>query len=498
MFDKVDTEPPRFLDFERWWGGYYLMNTEEIEWITRNLFVGNKLWSGDVKGAAGKAFDLREIKAPIVLFASMGDNITPPQQAFNWVADVYESTEEIKARGQVIVGLLHEDIGHLGIFVSGKVAKKEHAQIVSVLETIERLPPGLYGMEINEHKGSGGQVEYEVEFRERRLEDIAAVINRFERADEKAFEAVASVSDFNQRAYELFARPFVQAMSNEQTAKMLRDFHPLRLQNWAFSSRVNPWLSWLAPAAEAVKAHRQAVADDHPLRQAEHAGAEVVSASLDYYRALRDAMTEASFFSLYANARRGTAGARGRRRRVADAPAIARGARRRWPRSSSGGYVEALARVAFLIGCATGRAVAAVAPRNAPGAGRRVRRSAAADDAVRLAHASAASRKSSRATSRSAPSRRCRCCSPIPPTAQRLLTLLDESWPTGASRNRLPSRGAGGDVRADPQRCSRARVARRPRRLAPPRAHAAEKRCACPPRHHQDPRHAHQRQEDGP
>ena len=53
----------------------------------------------------------------------MGDNITPPQQAFNWVADVYGSTEEIKARGQVIVGLMHEDIGHLGIFVSGKVAK---------------------------------------------------------------------------------------------------------------------------------------------------------------------------------------------------------------------------------------------------------------------------------------------------------------------------------------------------------------------------------------
>ena len=44
LFDKADTEPPRFLEFERWWGGYYLMNREEIEWITRNLFVGNKLW----------------------------------------------------------------------------------------------------------------------------------------------------------------------------------------------------------------------------------------------------------------------------------------------------------------------------------------------------------------------------------------------------------------------------------------------------------------------
>ncbi len=149
---------------------------------------------GRRKGTGGKAFDLREIKAPIVLFASMGDNITPPQQAFNWVADVYGSTDEIKARGQVIVGLLHQDIGHLGIFVSGKVAKKEHAQIVSVLKSIEALPPGLYGMEIHERKGRDGKVEYEVEFHERQLEDIAERLNRFERADEKPFEAVAALS----------------------------------------------------------------------------------------------------------------------------------------------------------------------------------------------------------------------------------------------------------------------------------------------------------------
>src|SRR5262249_46153569 len=115
LFANVDTEPPRFLEFERWWGGFYLMNREEIESTAQNLFVGNKLWTGGTRSAPGKVFDLREIRSPIILFASMGDNITPPQQAFNWVADVYGSTEEIKANGQVIVGLLHQDIGHLGI-----------------------------------------------------------------------------------------------------------------------------------------------------------------------------------------------------------------------------------------------------------------------------------------------------------------------------------------------------------------------------------------------
>jgi pimeloyl-ACP methyl ester carboxylesterase len=300
LFSKVDTEAPRYLDFERWWGGYSLLNREEIEWITRDLFVGNKLWSGGVKASGGKPFDLRDIKAPIILFASMGDNITPPQQAFNWVADIYGTTDEIKVRGQVIVGLLHEDIGHLGIFVSGKVAKKEHAQIVSVLKSVEMLPPGLYGMKIEERKGIDGKPAYEVEFHEHRLEDIAARINRFGRKDEKPFEAVAAVSEFNQRTYETFLRPLVQAMSNETTAKLGRDFHSLRVQRWAISD-LNPWMAWLAPAAEAVRGHRKALGHDDPMRKAEGAMSEVVSASLDYYRALRDAASEAAFFSTYGN-----------------------------------------------------------------------------------------------------------------------------------------------------------------------------------------------------
>ncbi|MES2538373.1 MAG: DUF3141 domain-containing protein [Pseudomonadota bacterium] len=302
LYKNIDTEPPRFLEFERWWGGYYLMNREEIEWITRNLFIGNKLWSGGIKGTSGEAFDLRTIKSPIIMFASMGDNITPPQQAFNWVADLYGSTEEIKARGQVIVGLMHQDIGHLGIFVSGKVAKKEHAQIVSVLNEIEMLPPGLYGMEITdiEGKGEDGKPRYNVAFREHRLEEIAAYFNRFKRADEQPFEAVMEISDFNQHAYELFVQPLVQSMSNDMSARLLREFHPLRFQNWSLS-HLNPWLSWLEPAAQAVTAHRQPLDASHPLRNAENAGSTLISASLELYRAMRDAATESTFFGIYAN-----------------------------------------------------------------------------------------------------------------------------------------------------------------------------------------------------
>ncbi len=352
LFANVDTEPPRFLEFERWWGGFYLMNREEIEWITRNLFVGNKLWTGGTQGAGGQAFDLRSIKAPIVLFASMGDNITPPQQAFNWVADVYGSTEEIKARGQVIVGLVHENVGHLGIFVSGKVAKKEHAQIVSVLKSIEMLPPGLYAMAIHERKGRDGKPEYEVEFTERRLEEIVARLNRFERNDEKPFEAVAALSEFNQRAYELFAQPLVQSMSNEMTAKLARQFHPLRFQRWAFSD-LNPWLAWLGPAAKAVKAQRVTVDADTPARKVEATVSEAISASLDYYRAVRDAISEAQFFQTYGNvfslylADKGAA-------KADAAPTIAESRDLPFVKEAlasleKGGYAEALARVGSLL-----------------------------------------------------------------------------------------------------------------------------------------------------
>src|SRR4029453_3401114 len=150
-------------------------------------------------------------------------------------------------------GLMHQDIGHLGIFVAGKVAKKEHAQIVSVLKSIEALPPGLYGMDITEQPGKDGKAAYDVRLVELRLEDVTTRLNRFKREDERPFEAMNAVSEFNQRAYELFGRPLVQAMSNEYGAKLARLLHPLRLQRWAFSD-LNPLLWWLPPAAGGGKA----------------------------------------------------------------------------------------------------------------------------------------------------------------------------------------------------------------------------------------------------
>jgi pimeloyl-ACP methyl ester carboxylesterase len=355
LFAHVDTEPPRFLDFERWWGGYFLMNEAELRWILDNLFVGNRLARGEARAAPHSFIDLKAIRSPIIVFSSAGDNITPPQQALNWIADAYDSTEEIKANGQVIVGLLHEDVGHLGIFVSGRVAKKEHAQVVEVLKYIESLRPGLYVMEIHEVKGSNGKAEYEVTLEERRLEDLRR-LNRLERRDEKPFEVVAEVSALTERAYTLFARPFVRPLVNEGTAELGRVFHPLRWQRWALSD-LNPLL-WPVPAlASLVKAGRQAAPRDNPYRQLEKAVSGVITAWLDLYRDLRDAGMEALFFQIY-----GPAAIAG----VVPEAAPETGAAMRDPRElplvrdalaaiGTGGYPEAVALIGALIGRGAGR-----------------------------------------------------------------------------------------------------------------------------------------------
>ncbi len=299
LYANVDEEPARFLEFERWWGGFYLFNEEEIRWIVNNLFVGNKLSSGEARLGPGRYFDLKAIKQPIIVFASMGDNITPPQQAFNWIADVYSSTEEIKANGQTIIGLVHDDVGHLGIFVAGHVVKKEHAQIVEVLKYIHQLPPGLYAMHIAEHADRDGEVTYDVTLKERKVEDLRR-LGKNDRVDEKPFQAVAALSELGERAYSLLVRPFVQDLTPEWFAKALRDFHPLRVQYWAVSDK-NPLLWPLPHLAAMAKAGRRPRSPDNDHVRAESLLSHLIAAQLDLYRDLRDAASEAAFFHVYGN-----------------------------------------------------------------------------------------------------------------------------------------------------------------------------------------------------
>lgn len=354
LFANVDTEPPRFLEFERWWGGYSLMNEEEIRWIVENLFIGNRLARGEVRGSAEGTINLKDIRSPMIIFSSNGDNITPPQQALNWISDVYSSTEEIKANGQVIVGLLHADVGHLGIFASGRVARKEHAQIVEVLKHIESLRPGLYVMEIDESTDAEGRPVYAVSIEPRRLEDLRR-LNRLERKDEQAFAVVADVSTWLEKSYVLLARPWVRLWANEPTAELGRIFHPLRSQRWSVSD-LNPWVWWVPAVAASVRSDRHSAPIDNPFRCCERAGSQLIAASLDLIRDLRDATMEANFFRIYgpwAVLQSTDSESRGEipsHRALDDVPQI----RAALARIGVGGYPEALALMGALIGHAAG------------------------------------------------------------------------------------------------------------------------------------------------
>ena len=85
LYAKIDTEGPRYLGFEKWWGGHVLLNAEEMQWIVDNLFVGNKLATAEIVTSDGMRIDLRNIRSPIICFCSQGDDITPPQQALGWI-----------------------------------------------------------------------------------------------------------------------------------------------------------------------------------------------------------------------------------------------------------------------------------------------------------------------------------------------------------------------------------------------------------------------------
>ncbi len=302
VYSKIDTEAKRFLDFETWWGSPVLLNAGEMQWIADNLFVGNKLTSGGIRASNGLRVDLRNIRSPIVVFCSWGDNITPPQQALGWITDLYDKDSEIVANGQTIVYTTHQTIGHLGIFVSGKVATKEHAEFANCMDMIDLLPPGLYEAvitEVDENTENAQLIngKYLFSLEARTLDDIRAFGGNDE-ADDRLFATAARLSEINLGLYRTLVQPWVKAMATEEAAKAMRDLHPNRVRFAAFSDR-NPLMQPVKQAAEAARADRKPVSAGNPFLAFEQAASTWISTWLDTYRIARDGMTEAFFVNLY-------------------------------------------------------------------------------------------------------------------------------------------------------------------------------------------------------
>jgi len=303
LWSHVDTEAERFLEFERWWGGYFRMTGGEIESIVENLFVGNRLARGTMM-AGERAVDLHNITAPVVVFASWGDNITPPPQALNWIIDTWGDERAIAAAGRTIIYVLHETVGHLGIFVGADVARKEHDQLVTSLDVIESLPPGLYEMKL-EAKAHLAHLrwdqlepgDYTVHYEFRTMDDIRA-LNPEGRDEEAMFSTIGKVSELNAKIYKTWLRPWVKLFATRPVGDALGKLNPLRLQRQLFSDNF-PLAAFIHEQARKARANRSPIADEHPLRQVEKKMAAQISSSLNQFRDRRDARTVAATRQLF-------------------------------------------------------------------------------------------------------------------------------------------------------------------------------------------------------
>ena len=297
LFTEIDTERERFLEFERWWNGFYFFSREEILSIVESLFIGDQLEQGQLRIDAGCYADMRRIQNAIIVFASYGDNISPPHQALGWIPVVYKNTEDLKRAGQRIVYLTNQHIGHLGLFVSANVARVEHRAILASLDDIAALRPGLYEMKIDPLTGDRAQTKprHAVRFEERRVEDLDFPQQR------AMFERVRRVSEANEAFYRTFIGPWVRVATTPWLADALKWLHPMRVSRYAFADAFNPWMRGVAAAADVVSQNRMALARDHPQIKKERELIARASDAVKTVREARDGACERTFNMLYGN-----------------------------------------------------------------------------------------------------------------------------------------------------------------------------------------------------
>jgi uncharacterized protein DUF3141 len=303
VYTNIDSGAERYLEFEKWWGDFILLNGGELQYLVDNLFIGDKLTRNELKSHDGTVFDLRNITSPIIVFTSTEDNISPPPQTLGWILDLYRDVDDIRAAGQTIVYCLSHKIGHLAIFVSSKVGAEQDEEFVQLMDVIDCLPPGLYEMVISP-KPSDVPAEgfitgnWIARFEARSLDDIR-VLGRNSPEDDRAFAAVARMSDLTLSAYRNWMQPMVRALGSQPLADLALALNPLRLSYTMFANKNHPWMKGIGTMAACMTAYRQPVRADNPFLKAQNQVSEQIIAGLDSYRDTRDKMSEQMFFGIY-------------------------------------------------------------------------------------------------------------------------------------------------------------------------------------------------------
>ncbi|MDT0499385.1 MULTISPECIES: DUF3141 domain-containing protein [unclassified Halomonas] len=301
LYSQVDTEAERYLEFERWWGGHVVLGGDEIQYIVDNLFIGNRLSTAQLVTSDGRRIDLRNLRSPVVVFCSQGDDITPPPQALGWVRDLYEESDDILANEQTIVYCIHDTTGHLGIFVSGSVSRREHTEFTANMDYIDVLPPGLYETTVTEAEERDDseliERDYLLEFTPRSVEELDEVVKP-SLEDDTRFATVARVSEINLGLYRLFVQPWVRAMATPESAHWMRRLHPSRLGYRLLSDR-NPLMASIPVLAERIRADRHSLEEANLFRVLETIASAQITRGLNAWRDLRDGSVERLFLDIY-------------------------------------------------------------------------------------------------------------------------------------------------------------------------------------------------------
>ena len=234
VYADIDTGAERFLKFEKWWGDFIELNGDELQYLVDNLFIGDKLTRNQLQSHDGTTFDVRNVTSPIIVFTSTEDNISPPPQTLGWILDLYRDVEDIRAAGRTIVYSLNHKIGHLALFVSSKVGAKEDEEFVQLMDVIDCLSPGLYEMIISPRPagtplGDFVTGDWTARFEARSLDDVRA-LGRNGPEDDRAFAAVARLSELNLSIYRTLMQPLVRATCQSAIGEPERSPEPTQAQ----------------------------------------------------------------------------------------------------------------------------------------------------------------------------------------------------------------------------------------------------------------------------
>ena len=140
---------------------------------------------------------------------------SPPPQALGWITDLYLDDEDVRAHDQTIIYALHDSIGHLGIFVSGSVGRKEHKEFEANIDFLDVLPSGIYQAKLQD-KGPDtlnpdlAYGDYVLSLERRSVADVREIVRPDVESDRR-FAAVARISEINLSLYRSFVQPWVRA-----------------------------------------------------------------------------------------------------------------------------------------------------------------------------------------------------------------------------------------------------------------------------------------------